>query len=77
MTFTDLRTGSESDPLTGEERNAITALERLARRWPQSLMLFSWSGSLCVIRNGDALLDDPGSAVIAQIDGIPNDGGDP
>lgn len=63
--------------LTEEERKAIAALERLARRWPQSLKLFSWSGSLCVIRSDASLLDDPDAAVIAHIEGIPNDGGDP
>jgi hypothetical protein len=78
MTFTDLRTDSEGDPLTGEERNAIAALERLAKRWPQSLTLFSAASSLVVIRTGTSLLDSPyDDVVITMIDGIPNDGGDP
>ena len=63
--------------LTDEERKAIAALERLAKRWPQSLKLFSWSGTLCVIRADTSLLDNPEAAVITTIDGIPNDGGDP
>jgi hypothetical protein len=37
----------EDIPLTDEERKAIASLERLAKRWPQSLKLFSRSGSLC------------------------------
>lgn len=63
--------------LTEEERQAIAALERLAKRWPPSLKLFSWSGSLCVIRSDASLLDNPDAKVITYIEGIPNDGGDP
>ncbi len=66
-----------SDELTDEERKAIASLERLAKRWPQSLKLFSWSGSLCVMRADVSLLDNPEAAVITYIEGIPNDGGDP
>ena len=36
--------------LSAAETSAIASLERLAKRWPQSLMLFSWSGALCVIK---------------------------
>jgi hypothetical protein len=63
-----------------DEQLAIAALKRLAKRWPQSLMLFSASGSLCVMPNkhagdhGDIGRDS--SAVIEIIQGIPNDGGD-
>jgi hypothetical protein len=66
--------------LTAEESRAIASLQRLAERWPQSLMLFSASGSLCVMRNehagehGDIGRDS--SKVIVTIQGIPNDGGD-
>jgi hypothetical protein len=63
--------------LSDEERRAIAALERLAKRWPRSLKLFSWSGTLCVMRADDSLLDDPSAAIITTIEGIPNDGGDP
>ena len=68
----------DDDTLTDEERRAIASLERLAKRWPQSLMLFSWSGTLCVVRS-EALLhgDDPNAAVVTTITGIPNGGGDP
>lgn len=76
--------GEPMRALTGEEVNAIRALERLAKRWPQSLKLVSWSGSLCVIRADVDFLNrdrpgfvDPNDAVITTIEGIPNDGGDP
>jgi hypothetical protein len=70
---------TKPDDLTSEERNAIAALERLAKRWPPSLKLFSWSGLLCVVPNGVSLSDsdDPDGLVITTIAGIPNDGGDP
>ena len=72
----------DRDDLTSEERNAIAALERLAKRWPPSLMLFSLSGVLCVVRPhhehpGDDGIYIPDEAIITTIDGIPNDGGDP
>lgn len=67
------------DELTPEEMDAISAIKRLSFRWPESLMLFSWSGSLKVIRrsahaNGSNQAMNDG--VLATID-IPNDGGDP
>ena len=42
--------GPEGRPLTVEEEKAIASLERLARRWPDSLTLFSWFGSLVMRR---------------------------
>lgn len=57
-------------PLSSAEQDAIKALEKLAKKWPKTLMLFSWSGSLVVVRNR-------GGEVLASIRGIPNDGGDP
>jgi len=54
--------------LTKEEQKAIASLERLAKKWPKSLQLFSWSGSLEIIKD---------EAVVGSISGIPNDGGDP
>lgn len=71
--------------LNREERLAVAALERLAKRWPQSLRLFSWSGSLCVMKEPDASTVDEAlevernynDYVVAHISGIPNDGGDP
>ncbi len=60
--------------LTDEETRAIRSLKRLARKWPQSLVLFSWSGSLVVM---DAKMEPNEEATLDFIDGIPNDGGDP
>lgn len=70
---------------TDDERRAIATLNRLAKRWPKSLWLFSASGILCVMRTrqggqrasgGDNAEDgyDP-DYCCATID-IPNDGGD-
>lgn len=63
---------------TADEQRAIDSLKRLARRWPQSLTLFSWSGSLVVVHTdeyrSDMAANDWDSE---QILGIPNDGGDP
>jgi hypothetical protein len=60
--------------LSAEEAKAVRSLKRLARTWPQSLKLFSWSGSLVVM---DADMEPGDDAVLEQIHGIPNDGGDP
>ena len=68
--------------LTRAERNAISSLERLAKRWPETLWLFSASGSLLVMRNDecgghahttDGTVDQ--NYILATIN-IPNDGGD-
>lgn len=59
--------------VTKEEQKAIASLKRLAKKWPDSISLFSWSGSLQVFKEVDGK-----SAVIESIgDAIPNDGGDP
>ena len=67
------------EDLTSEERNAIAALQRLAKRWPPSLMLLSMDGNLEVVRSADwqqlAGADELPERIIATIDGIPNDGG--
>lgn len=60
--------------LTPDEARAIRSLERLAKTWPQTLKLFSWSGSLVVM---DADMEPGTAASLADIQGIPNDGGDP
>jgi hypothetical protein len=68
-------------PYTPEQ--AVRALQRIAKRWPEGIGLFSWSGTLCVVRLDDA--EDGGGwphghfsdNVIETITGIPNDGGDP
>lgn len=60
--------------LSPKEAHAIRDLNALAKRWPSSLRLFSWSGTLCVMR---ADMPPCGEATICTVDGIPNDGGDP
>jgi hypothetical protein len=75
-----------SDDLTPEEKHAIAALKRLAKRWPKSLWLYSASGTLNVMRCepdgvqhfrpcGRSEGVDP-DYIVATVDGIPNDGGD-
>lgn len=67
--------------LTRQERNAIRTLKRLETTWPQSLWLFSASGSLHVMKkdaNGKIPMDGEGISpefVVATLD-IENDGGD-
>jgi hypothetical protein len=70
--------GENGRALTQDERSVISALERLAKRWPDSLTLFSWSDSTAWRdndreRNGISASD----VTICTIEGIPNDGGDP
>ena len=67
--------------LTKEEQNAINTLRRLEKRWPDSLWLFSASGSLCVMKknsDGERMSRgesfDPNGHVVTI--GIENDGGD-
>jgi LmbE family N-acetylglucosaminyl deacetylase len=66
-------------PYTDEQ--AVAALKRIAKRWPKHLTLFSWSGSLTVIDNRHPDYDATGAvhedAIVANIEGIPNGGGDP
>jgi len=59
--------------LTVKEQKAIKSLERLAKKWPISLQLFSWSGSLCILKKDSS----GGDCYVAGISGIRNDGGDP
>ena len=54
--------------ITKEEQKAIRKLENLAKKWPDTLELFSWSGTLCVIKD---------QSIITSIAGISNGGGDP
>jgi hypothetical protein len=76
--------GDNGDELTQEEALAIAALRRLALRWPQTLKVVSMGGSLSVVHTNDprwGLAPEAGSqsrpgCVLADIDGIPNDGGD-
>jgi hypothetical protein len=68
---------------TEKEAKAIRALQRLADKWPDTLWLFSCSGSLLVMRKDDQghHAHVPGGGVnidyeLATIRGIDNDGGD-
>lgn len=70
--------------MTHEEAVAVAALQRLAKRWPASLWLYSASGSLHVMKvgaDGQPVMRagqegvDP-AYIMASIDGIFNDGGD-
>ena len=68
-------------PLTPEEQKAIAALDRLVKKWPETLWLFSGNGTLCVMRcdtDGSRAMTAEGNCdpdfVVAEID-IPNDGG--
>jgi hypothetical protein len=61
--------------LTQEERRAVRSLQRLARKWPRSLMLFCGGCGLTVRK------PEPGKFygdeyTIASISGVPCDGGD-
>lgn len=64
--------------LTPREAKAVAELQALAKRWPKTLKLFSWSGSLVIFdiehpSHGVSANDE----VLATVHGIPNDGGDP
>lgn len=60
--------------LTEEERRAIATLKRLAEHWPKTLRLFSWSGTLCVLKGGEGRTY--ADADVEHI-AISNGGGDP
>jgi hypothetical protein len=69
---------------TKEELRAITALRRVAKIWPDTLWLFSGSGSLWVMKkgpNGEHVVTPHGGmdpAFVVEGGSIPidNDGGD-
>ncbi len=69
--------------LTEKEEKAITKLRALAKVWPDTLWLFSGSGSLCVMKyleDGERGVTATGGmdpdCMVAQVQGINNDGGD-
>jgi hypothetical protein len=75
---------ADGGDLTEEEQAAIRSLERLAKRWPRTLGLFDFSGSLSVVRGngrGGFLYEDDGRGEapsrIVDIFGIPSGGGGP
>lgn len=57
--------------LTKNETDAINSLRGLAKRWPDSLMIFCSGGSISIRKNGNFMDHEVGS-----IAGIRNDGGD-
>lgn len=61
--------------LTRQEASAVKQLEKLARSWPKTLRLQSWSGALHVLKVGKGMTID--ECKVTVIHGIPNDGGDP
>jgi len=67
--------------LTDEEDAAVRSLERLAKKFPRTISLFSWSGTLCVCKTHPD--DEPDDTyeypfrVVTTIPKIINDGGDP
>jgi hypothetical protein len=73
-------------PLTKEEKQAITALKRIADKWPDTLWLFATGLAVHVMRRGpngehvvlpsergDGAVDP--SAIVATIHNLPADGG--
>jgi hypothetical protein len=73
-------TGDNGDDLTVAEAAAIENLRRLARAWPQTLRLISMDGALSVIHADDWRFGHfdrtmRQESILAEIDGIPNEGG--
>jgi hypothetical protein len=72
--------GDRDIPVTALEASVIAALQELASSWPGSLTLLSKDSGLCVVHSGDYQAgrveghEGPGY-VLAEISGIPNDGG--
>lgn len=69
------------DDVTAQEKAAIVALERLAKKWPRTLTLASMGGSLIVVHSNDERFDtdlpvNRAEAVLFTTLDIPNTGGD-
>ena len=69
--------------LTKEEKSTINTLKRLAKRWPESLWIFSAPGGLHVMRykqSGERAVMQNGAMdpnyIVDTISGIEHDGGD-
>jgi len=62
--------------VTKEEVKAMKALERLSKKWPNSLQLFGWAGTLTVLKKNE---EDKFVCVdgICNLRGMYCDGGDP
>ncbi|XKH58532.1 hypothetical protein LG293_15885 (plasmid) [Citricoccus nitrophenolicus] len=72
---------SDEPELTDAESKAIRSLQRLAKTWPRSLTVASMGGSLVVVHTNDDRFDSERTlerheAILADISGIPNTGGD-
>lgn len=72
--------GKNVEKLSTQEVRAIKKLKRLVTEWPETLWLYSASGTLCVMQKKDGELVFRGLATdpdycICDID-IENDGGD-
>lgn len=77
---TDFEDDDPFDVITAREAKAIASLKRLARAWPDSLRLISMDGALHIIHTDDPRFHDEGfterqESIIADISGIPNEGG--
>jgi hypothetical protein len=67
------------------EKQTIAALRRLEKNWPEGYTLFSWSGSLVLLKNellpeesgGRAVGGSHNDAIVAEFHDISSDGGDP
>jgi hypothetical protein len=75
-----LQAGENCDPLSVPEVRAIIMLKALARNWPQTLKLVSMDGGLSVIHTDDWRFGhfdriERQESILAEIAGIPNEGG--
>lgn len=68
------------------EEQLIAALRKLEKNWPDTHMLFSWSGSLCLMRKSllpacgsesTNILESYNDAIVETFNRIESDGGDP
>jgi hypothetical protein len=74
---------NKPDPLTKDERACITALERVAKKWPKTLWLFAGDGTwISILKSkpdGQHAILPSGSTdqnyVVGKVK-IDNDGGD-
>lgn len=79
-THHDYESNDDEFNLTAEEAKVIASLQRLAKRWPNTLRLVSMDGSLHVVRADDDRFHSEDSmervqSIIADIHGIPHEGG--
>ena len=70
-------TTNDGTLLTDEEERAVCAFLRLAKKWPRTLKLFSWSGTIVVLKPGDGRTMEQATIEYIGRDQILNNGGDP